>query len=100
MKDLEERRRRRRLRASRTKRSAQDALAGAHPKANRLNEKSRCTHPDENLIGVPAELWKMISRDLGGGSGGELRPDRRGGTGNLPKFCSAWSSAALAVSSM
>src|SRR4051812_42503738 len=100
MVDLDERRRRRRLRASRTKRAAQDALGHAHPCQHDLNEKSRCALPSSNLVGVSPALWDLIHKQLGGGGGGELRPDRRGGTGRRPKFCSAWSSAALACSAM
>ena len=96
--DREERRTIRSLQVTRTKILAHAALAAHVTDPRGLNEKGRCANPEENLTSsVPKGVWPLVKRQLGGGDGNELRFDRRGGA---PKFCSAWSSAALAVNSV
>ena len=93
----ESRRRVRALRVSQTEKAAKAALARSFSTLVELSEWSRCSRPEESLLpSVPSELWPEIAKQLGGGDGDELRPDHTG----APKFCSAWSSAALAVNSI
>lgn len=58
--DLQERRGRRALRASRIQRAAQAELASRHPPRDSLNEKSRCAKPEQNLVGVPENVWTSV----------------------------------------
>jgi hypothetical protein len=98
MSNIEQRRELRALQASRTKEAVQLLLASSFGKSVTLNSKSRCVKPEHNLVGsYGSDLWMAIKNQLERGKGGELRHDTRGGA---PKFCSAWSSAALAVDSV
>lgn len=59
-----------------------------------LDGARRCAEPTENLVAtIPSDRWPVIASQLGGGNGGELRATDR----HRPKFCSAFSSCALAV---
>src|SRR4051794_35488564 len=76
--------------------AAETALAGRLATSADLDQDRRCAEPTENLVAaVTPERWSTIKEHLGGGNGGEL--ERTGG--HRPKFCSAFSSCALAVNS-
>jgi hypothetical protein len=94
---LEERRALRALRISQTRALAHKALAAHVADPHALNHKGRCDQPEGNLVSSVSHVWSLVQRQLGGGDGNELRFDPRG---RAPKFCSAWSSAALAVNSV
>jgi hypothetical protein len=73
--------------------AAKSALAGRMASAD-LDGDRRCAHPEANLVfTVPPGRWPVIASQLGGGMGGELSADGR----RRPKFCSVYSSSALAV---
>src|ERR671936_656759 len=74
--------------------AAEDRLAARLAATAELDNERRCAEPEQNLVATvrPAQ-WSMISAQLGGGNGGELNSTG----GHRPKFCSAFSSCALAV---
>ena len=79
--------------ADRACEAAKSALAGTMASAD-LDGDRRCAHPEANLVRtVPSGRWPVIASQLGGGMGGELVADGR----RRPKFCSVYSSCALAV---
>jgi hypothetical protein len=59
-----------------------------------VDDARRCAQPQQNLSAVTREQWATIRKHLEGGDGGELVVGRRG---TRPKFCPAFSSAALVV---
>jgi hypothetical protein len=98
MSNIEERRALRALRTSTTRDVARSSLAARLGKSVKLNPKSRCSSPEKILFGsFGADLWATVETQLRLGKGGELRYDTRAGAA---KFCSAWSSAALAINSV
>jgi hypothetical protein len=76
----------------RVRRAIESELAS---RLSELDSARRCVEPEQNLINTisPAK-WVTIKAQLKGGDGGELNP---GPGGARPKFCSAFSSCALAV---
>jgi hypothetical protein len=76
-------------------RAAEGALAMAlAATAAKLDHDRRCAEPELNLVvTITPDRWSAIAGQLGGGNGGELR----GGGQHRAKFCSAYSSCALAV---
>jgi hypothetical protein len=79
--------------AGRLRRHAEDVLAAVLARHAALDGDRRCEGAIENLAPAARERWAAISAQLGGGNGGELRETG----GHRPKFCSAFSSCALAV---
>jgi hypothetical protein len=78
------------------RRAAEDALAAvlATTDAELDNDDKRCARPELNLVAtIRRKRWLEIAGQLGRGNGGELRASG----GHRPKFCSAFSSSALAV---
>lgn len=77
------------------RRSAEIALAAALSAGGvQLDGDRRCEQPELNLVStITPERWPTIAAQLGGGNGGELHES----TTHKPKFCSAFSSCALAV---
>jgi hypothetical protein len=75
--------------------AAEAVLAGAHAAAGvQLDKDRRCEQPELNLVAtITPQRWAAIAVQLGAGNGGELHAT---GT-HRPKFCSAFSSCALAV---
>jgi hypothetical protein len=73
---------------------AEERLAARLAATAELDHHRRCPEPEQNLVATirPAE-WSVISAQLNGGNGGELKST----SGDQPKFCSAFSSCALAV---
>jgi hypothetical protein len=81
--------------ARKARRAAEAALASALSATGAtLDGDRRCERPEMNLVPtITPERWAAIAGQLGGGNGGELRATGK----NRPKFCSAFSSCALAV---
>ncbi len=77
------------------RRAAENALAGALATAGaQLDGDRRCERPELNLVATITPVrWAAIATQLDQGKGSELRPLG----GHRPKFCSAFSSCALAV---
>jgi hypothetical protein len=84
-----------RVDAQRALRVAEAELAAALTAAGvRLDDKRRCEHPKLNLVETVSQArWSTIAAQLDRGNGSELDPIG----GHRPKFCSAFSSCALAV---
>jgi hypothetical protein len=77
----------RRLRAERQ-------LAARLGQTAELDIDRRCATATDNLVeAITPDRWQVICSQLGGGNGGELKASG----GHRPKFCSAFSSCALAV---
>ena len=77
-------------------RRASEAALGAKLAATgaSLDKALRCEQPQLNIVEtISPGRWTEIAAQLGGGNGGELNPSG----GHKPKFCSAFSSCALAV---
>jgi hypothetical protein len=73
--------------------AAKSAVAGTMASAD-LDGDRRCARPEANLVcTMPPARWPVVASQLGGGMGGELFADGR----RRPKFCSVYSSCALAV---
>ena len=81
--------------ARRKRHVSEERLAERLALVTDLDRDRRCRDPIDNLVPAVLDRWAEISEQLGGGDGGELQAtgDRR------PKFCSAYSSCALAVNS-
>jgi hypothetical protein len=80
--------------AQSVRRAAEDALAGALAGTGvPLDVDRRCEQPELNLVPAVIQRWTAIAPQLGGGNGGELYES----AAHKPKFCSAFSSCALAV---
>jgi hypothetical protein len=80
--------------AQNVRRAAEDALAGALAGTGvPLDGDRRCEQPELNLVPALIGRWAAIAPQLGGGNGGELYES----AAHRPKFCSAFSSCALAV---
>jgi hypothetical protein len=61
-----------------------------------LDQALRCEEPELNIVEtISSDRWSVIAAQLGQGNGGELKA----AGGHKPKFCSAFSSCALAVNS-
>src|SRR4051812_33986341 len=73
---------------------AEQLLAARLATTAGLDEDRRCAEPTGNLVTTITEIqWQTIAGQLGGGNGGELQATNN----HRPKFCSAFSSCALAV---
>src|SRR4051794_25003809 len=74
--------------------AAEDALTVWLAASAELDADRRCAEPTDNLVtAATPQRWATIAQQLGGGNGGELKHSN----GHRPKFCSAFSSCALAV---
>src|SRR5258706_3566903 len=74
---------------------AEARLAASLAVSTELDKDRRCVEPTLNLVPTVLPFWATVSEELGGGNGGELESTG----GRRPKFCSAFSSCALAVNS-
>jgi hypothetical protein len=75
---------------------AERQLAARLGQTAELDVDRRCATATDNLVGaITHDRWQVIRSQLGGGNGGELKASG----GHRPKFCSAFSSCALAVNS-
>jgi hypothetical protein len=73
---------------------AEQLLAARLATTAGLDGDRRCAEPTGNLVRTITEIqWQTIAAQLGGGNGGELQAIKN----HRPKFCSAFSSCALAV---
>lgn len=80
--------------AKRIRAWAEDQLAQRLAEHATLDGERRCAIPEQNLVAsVSQERWTLIAPQLAGGDGGALEPS----AGHRPRFCSAFSSSALAV---
>jgi hypothetical protein len=83
------------IETERLRRAVERQLASRLEASVTLDRSHRCARPEDNLVGsLSAGPWSVIKPQLEGGDGGELKTGRDEAR---PKFCSAFSSSALAV---